>query len=87
MLRCYITFPWLPHNGITLFVNNSASGDADMSCSSNNNVMGTSVNYTCNPLNPSIKYLTAQLSFCEIGFNSSTPNVTIKEQPGKVIYK
>ena len=83
--NCYATFPWLPHNGITVFVNMFASGDADIRCSSDN-VMGQVVHYTCIALNPSRKSLRAQVSFCGIGFNSSTLNVTIKEQPGKVIY-
>ena len=85
VLMCSTTFPFLPHSGISLLVNESVSSDADMTCTSNN-IMSQVVNHTCVALNPSRKSIKAQLSFCDIEFNSSTINITIKEQPGKVIY-
>ena len=79
VLICSATFSWLPHTGISLFINKNASGDADLSCHPTNKVLGKVVNYTCNALNPSIKSIKAQVAFCDIEFNSSILNITIKE--------
>lgn len=77
-------FSWLPHSGISLSIDDSLSGDADMRCTANG-VQNKFVNHICTAKRPSIKSVKAQLSFCDIEFFSSTINITIKEQPGEAI--
>ena len=66
-------FLHLPHNGITILINDSVFDDYDspMSCTAKNSVLNKIVNYSCIARQPGIKNIEAQLEFCDIPFNSS----------------